>query len=74
MDYFSPMPDQQSDIMRPVNPLLGAAPVDPMIPQDIGTPVVHLFDTAHQFPSQGLGGLPEMLDVFNAARFLFDVE
>lgn len=63
--------------MRPVNPLtgaLGSAPVDPMIPQDIGTPVVHLFDTAHQFSGQGLGGLPEMLDVFNAARFLFDVE
>lgn len=82
--FFAPMTDQTSDIMQPIDPLftmergygrgLGAAPIDPLIPQDIGTPVVHMFDTAHQYPSGSLQlhGVSEVMDVFNMARFLFE--
>lgn len=81
--FFAPTADQTSDIMQPIDPLLtmqrgygrgiGAAPVDPLIPQDIGTPVVHMFDTAHQFPEPTqLGAVSDVMDVFNVARFLFE--
>lgn len=48
-----------------------AAPMDPLYPSDIDTPVVHIYDKGHTAPP-GLGGLPEMMDVFQAARFLFE--
>lgn len=50
---------------------LGVAPTDPLYPSDIDTPVVHIYDKGHS-ASPGLGGLPEMMDVFQAARFLFE--
>lgn len=97
-DFFAPMSDIQSDIMRPIDPLLlveggyqrggyevglgsfdvdmfsdqgpltlGAAPIDPMVPSDIFTPVVDIYGGGGH-----LGGLPEMMDVFSVARFLFE--
>lgn len=100
-EFFAPMPDIQSDVMRPIDPLLmiedgyqqggyavglgsfdidmlsdqgdrnlGVAPVDPMIPSDIGTPAVHIFDPAHSFTSPALNGLSDVMDVFSMARFL----
>lgn len=111
-DFFAPMSDIQSDIMRPIDPLLliedgyqrgvyqiglgafdismdregqglgsfdvdmlsdqgdhhlGAAPVDPMYPGDIFTPVMNIYGGGGH-----LGGVPEMMDVFNVARFLFE--
>ena len=46
---------------------LGAAPVDPMYPGDIFTPVMDIYGGGGH-----LGGLPEMMDVFSVARFLFE--
>lgn len=46
---------------------LGAAPVDPMYPSDIFTPVMDIYGGGGH-----LGGLPEMMDVFSVARFLFE--
>lgn len=110
-DFFAPMSDIQSDVMKPIDPLLqiedgyqqgpyqvglgrfggfdvdmqndlgdqtlGAAPVDPLIASDVGTAVVHMFDAAHQFESpalngMSLGGVSDVMDVFNVARFLFE--
>lgn len=102
-EFFAPMSDIQSDVMRPIDPLLlvedgyqrgayqvglgafdvgmdregqglGIAPTDPLIPPDIGTPVVHIFDTAHQYPARmdSLGAVSDVMDVFNVARFLFE--
>lgn len=87
--YFAPLPDTESSIMRPIDPLLsiedgygsrpgtfgvnlGIAPVDPMFPSDIFTPTVDIFAPGSHGAAPALGGLPEMLDVFNAARFLFE--
>ena len=85
--FFLPSPDMESDVMRPIDPLLmvedgygrtpqpfglGIAPVDPMYPSDIFTPTVDIFAPGSHGASPALGGLPEMLDVFNAARFLFE--
>jgi hypothetical protein len=85
-DFFAPMPDMASPVMRPIDPLLlvedgyatrpyeiglgrlASAPVDPLIPSDVFTPTAHLFPP----PRQGVNGLPEMLEVFNTARFLFE--
>lgn len=85
-DFFAPMPDMASPVMRPVDPLLlvedgyakrpygiglgmlASAPVDPMIPSDVFTPTTQLVPP----PRQGVNGLPEMLEVFNTARFLFE--
>lgn len=105
-DFFAPMSDIQSDVMKPIDPLLliedgyqrggyevglgsfdidmlsdmgdhhlGMAPVDPMIPSDIGTPAVHIFDSAHSFTSpalngMSLGGISDVMDVFSVVRFL----
>jgi hypothetical protein len=85
--FFLPSPDMESDVMRPIDPLLmvedgygarpqayglGIAPVDPMFPSDVFTPTMNIYGpgTGHQ-ASPRLNGLPDMLDVFNAARFLF---
>jgi len=86
--FFAPMSDQTTAIMAPVDPLLmiergygrplAAAPVDPMYRGDYYTPTVDIYGGGGaQFASPALngfqmGGLPEMLDVFNAARFLFE--
>lgn len=60
-----------TDMMDDMGPqTLGAAPVDPLIPSDIETPVTHMFDAAHQ--TQGLGGVSDAMDIFNVARFLFE--
>lgn len=89
-DFFAPMPDMASPVMRPVDPLLlvedgyakrpygiglgmlASAPVDPLIPSDVFTPTAHLFPPPPQPTRHGVNGLPEMLEVFNAARFLFE--
>ncbi len=86
-DFFAPMPDMASPVMRPIDPLLlvengyakrpygiglgmlASAPVDPLIPSDVFTPTTHLVPPP---PRQGVSGLPEMLEVFNMARFLFE--
>lgn len=72
--------------MRPIDPLLmledgygarprsmglGIAPVDPMFPSDVFTPTTSIFGPQGHPASPRLSGVPEMLDVFNAARFLF---
>lgn len=83
-DFFAPMSDIQSDVMRPIDPLLlvedgyaarpyqvglGAAPTDALFPSDAFTPVENIYGPpGHE---AALGGLPDMLDVFNAAKFLF---
>ena len=104
-DFFAPMSDIQSDVMRPIDPLLltedgyqrggyevglgsfdigmdregqglGAAPVDPMVPGDIFTPVADIYGGGgHQFASpalngMSLGGISDVLDVFSVVRFL----
>lgn len=81
-NYFSPEPDQTSDIMAPVNPMLnhtgplrlggfGIAPTDPMFPSDVGTPVVDIFGGGgHQFASPALNGISDVMDVFSVVRFL----
>lgn len=81
--FFEPTFDQESDIMRPIDPMLpdslgglSVAPVDPMFPGDIGTPVVDIFGGGgHQFASpalngQSLGGISDVMDVFSVVRFL----
>jgi hypothetical protein len=84
--FFLPSPDMESDVMRPINPLLmvedgygarphayglGIAPVDPMFPSDVFTPTTGIYGPFGRPASPALGGVPEMMDVFNAARFLF---
>ena len=66
MRYFAPMTDQMTDIMRPINPALSAAPINRMIPQDVYTPTTLLVPGQPQ-----LSGYREMLDVLSAAQFLF---
>jgi hypothetical protein len=85
--FFLPSPDMESDVMRPIDPLLlmedgygrapqlftlGVAPVDPMYPGDVFTPTTGIYGPFGHPASPALNGLPEMLDVFNAARFLFE--
>lgn len=108
-DFFAPMSDIQSDVMRPIDPLLltedgyqrgryevglgsfdvdmlsdqgdhhlGAAPVDAMFRGDVFTPTMDIYGgRGSQFASPALNGMqmhgvPEVLDVFNVARFLFE--
>ena len=86
--FFAPMADQETAIMQPVDPLLmlergygrplGAAPVDAMFRGDVFTPTSEIYgDGGSQFASPALNGMrmhgvPEVLDVFNVARFLFE--
>ena len=46
---------------------LGAAPVDPMYPGDIFTPVMDIYGGGGH-----LGGVSDAMDIFNVARFLFE--
>lgn len=80
--FFAPAPDQDLDILRPIDPMLdrtgpprlgefGIAPIDPMFPSDVGTPVVDIFNGGgHQFASPALNGISDVLDVFSVVRFL----
>lgn len=87
--FFAPAPDQDTDILRPIHPMLepvgpfqlgrfASAPVDPMIPSFIGTPVVDIFaGHAHQFATPALngmhlGGISDVMDVFAVVKFLAD--
>jgi hypothetical protein len=86
--YFAPMSDQSSAIMAPIDPLLmlergfgrplGAAPVDAMFRGDVFTPTSEIYgDGGSQFASPALngfqmGGISDVMDVFNVVRFLAD--
>jgi hypothetical protein len=43
-----------------------------MFPSDVFTPTTGIYGPYGHPASPRLNGLPEMLDVFNAARFLFE--